>query len=469
MILLQELALSSLFCLELYIADTLVSLFVMYLVLDLCLFFLEIYEKFTRDLQPKYNSPSSWSPALIHTTSSSDRFRMAGKIWRRSPVQGGIRGRPAHDYRPQSLAIYSPDVRIWVLETKRSERDVADHRLKWDPFCRRDHKRHRKVLLPGFGGPESRAFWPIFSGFAAQLSSKWKDMISSSSNQEVVVDIPRWTSRATLDAIGEAAFDYQFGTMDNKETRLSAAYFTLLAKTYGSPSNAAIFMQNLWAYFPPRWLPIISKYTPGMTLKHAKYTEEVTTDVASKLIQTRMERLSHGEVNHDIMSLLGLSILASPFVITRWRLRFYVLPLSKPVTLTTGEVLHEISIPKGQKFRLSLAGYNRSKVIFGEDAHVFNPDRWLSTIPKNSVNVGIYSNLLTFGGGLRACIGFRFALIEFQAFLVELVSTFEFALTEEAKNTRRESHGVMVPFIEGQADQEAHLPLKVTFALNGAE
>lgn len=52
---------------------------------------------------------------------------------------------------------------------------------------------------------------------------------------------------------------------------------------------------------------------------------------------------------------------------------------------------------------------------------------------------------------------------------MELVSTYEFALTEEAKRIRRESHGVMVPFIEGQQDQEAHLPLKVTFALSGAE
>lgn len=69
----------------------------------------------------------------------------------------------------------------------------------------------------------------------------------------------------------------------------------------------------------------------------------------------------------------------------------------------------------------------------------------------------------------RLLISIWYRLIEFQAFLVELVSTFEFALTEEAKHTRRESHGVMVPFIEGQPDQEAHLPLKVTFALNGAE
>ncbi|KAF4607972.1 hypothetical protein EYR40_000308 [Pleurotus pulmonarius] len=419
-----------------------------------------------------------------------------------------------------------------------------------------DHKRHRKVLLPGFGGPQSRAFWPIFSGFAAQLTSKWKDMIVGSSNQEVVIDIPRWASRAMLDAIGEAAFDYQFGAMDNKETPLSAAYFTLLAKIYGSPSNIAIFMQNLWAYVPPLWLPTLSKFTPGMSLDHAKYTEKVATDVASKLIQTRMEELSHGEGNNDVVSLLVkanisenentklsddelysqmrtimfaghdttastlswtlLELARHPEIQQRLReeirakkqdlsgrelgirdlesmpyfqavvkesLRYHpvapsiprqadrddILPLWKPITLTTGEVLHELPIPKGQRFTLSLAGYNRNKDIFGEDAHVFNPDRWLSTLPKISVNVGVYQNLLTFGGGLRACIGFRFALIGFQAFLVELVSTYEFALTEEAKRIRRELHAVMVPFIEGQTDQEAHLPLKVSFALSGPD
>ncbi len=60
-------------------------------------------------------------------------------------------------------------------------------------------------------------------------------------------------------------------------------------------------------------------------------------------------------------------------------------------------------------------------------------------------------------------------LVEFQAFLAELVSTYEFALTEDAKRIRRELHGVMVPFIEGQTDQEAHLSLKVSFALSGPD
>ncbi|KAF7439992.1 hypothetical protein PC9H_000329 [Pleurotus ostreatus] len=413
-----------------------------------------------------------------------------------------------------------------------------------------DHKRHRKVLLPGFGGPESRAFWPIFYGYAAQLTSKWKDIISNSPNQEVVVDIPRWTSRAMLDAIGEAAFDYQFGAMENAETPLSVA-----AKTFGSLTDSAIFMQNLWAYLPPQCLHFISYYSPGFTLKHARSTEKIATDVARKLVQTKTEELRHGTENRDIMSLLVkannsenegakltedelyaqmrtimlaghettanstswtlLELARHPEMQKRLReeiwakqqalgrefeardlesmpylqavvkesLRYHpvvpltqreagrddALPLSKPITLTTGEVLHKLPIPKGQKLALSIAGYNRNKDIFGEDAHVFNPDRWLSNSPKNAVNVGVYSNLLTFAGGLRACIGFRFALLEFQAFLVELVGTYEFSLTAESKKIRREPCGVMAPFVEGQTDKEAHLPLKITLATKGAE
>ncbi|KAL4269205.1 Cytochrome P450 superfamily protein [Pleurotus pulmonarius] len=418
-----------------------------------------------------------------------------------------------------------------------------------------DHKRHRKVLLPGFGGPESRAFWPIFYGYATQLTSKWKDIISSSPNQEVVVDIPRWTSRAMLDAIGEAAFDYQFGAMENAETPLSLAYFGLLAKTFGSLTDSAIFVQNLWAYLPAKCLRIVSNYSPGLTLKHARSTERIATDVAKKLIQTKTEELRHGAGNRDIMSLLvkannsenagaklsenelyaqmrtimlaghettantvswtllelsrhpemqrrlreeiwakqldlgrefeARDLESMPYLqaVVKESLRFHpvapmthreagrddVLPLSKPITLTTGEVVHELPIPKGQKLALSIAGYNRNKDIFGEDSHVFNPDRWLSNSPKNAVNVGVYSNLLTFAGGLRACIGFRFALLEFQAFLVELVGTYEFSLTEESKKIRREPCGVMAPFVEGQTDKEAHLPLRITLATKGEE
>lgn len=52
---------------------------------------------------------------------------------------------------------------------------------------------------------------------------------------------------------------------------------------------------------------------------------------------------------------------------------------------------------------------------------------------------------------------------------MELVGTYEFSLTEESKKIRREPCGVMAPFVEGQTDKEAHLPLKITLATKGAE
>jgi hypothetical protein len=43
------------------------------------------------------------------------------------------------------------------------------------------------------------AEYPIFM----KMVSKWKELVSATEEQSFVIDIPSWTSRATLDAIGE--------------------------------------------------------------------------------------------------------------------------------------------------------------------------------------------------------------------------------------------------------------------------
>jgi cytochrome P450 len=91
-----------------------------------------------------------------------------------------------------------------------------------------DHKRHRKILLPGFGSSESRAFLSIFKGCAESMCTKWMDIIRSSSDKKAVLNIPAWLSRSTLDAIGQAAFDVQFGTIQNDEHPLARKYNNML-------------------------------------------------------------------------------------------------------------------------------------------------------------------------------------------------------------------------------------------------
>ncbi|KAK7462424.1 hypothetical protein VKT23_008022 [Stygiomarasmius scandens] len=144
-----------------------------------------------------------------------------------------------------------------------------------------------------------------------------------------------------------------------------------------------------------------------------------------------------------------------------------VIPLSNPIVSTKGEKIIEVPVPKGMKVTISVAAYNRTKELFGNDAHTFNPDRWLNQNQKLSqrmAGLNLYANLATFSAGVRSCIGWRFAVLEFQSFLVELINNFEFSLTKECEGLRREACLVMLPTIQGKVDQGPQLLLKVSVA-----
>lgn len=64
----------------------------------------------------------------------------------------------------------------------------------------------------------------------------------------------------------------------------------------------------------------------------------------------------------------------------------------------------------------------------------------------------------------RSCIGWRFAVLELQAFVVALISHFEFSMTPEAHKVRREACLIMAPTIEGELDKGSRLPLLVRLA-----
>ncbi|KAJ3819915.1 cytochrome P450 [Lentinula raphanica] len=142
-----------------------------------------------------------------------------------------------------------------------------------------------------------------------------------------------------------------------------------------------------------------------------------------------------------------------------------VLPLSKPIVSTTGETLRELVVPKGTRIVGSIPAYNRHKDVFGIDAFEFNIDRWLQPgYINNDVSVGVYANLATFSAGIRSCIGWRFALLELQAFLVELIRNFEFTTTPALDGIRRESAFLMAPTLEGEVEKGSQMPLKVSIA-----
>ncbi|KAH9894817.1 cytochrome P450 [Cubamyces lactineus] len=105
-----------------------------------------------------------------------------------------------------------------------------------------------------------------------------------------------------------------------------------------------------------------------------------------------------------------------------------VIPLSEPFTDCYGKVHKEIRVAKGNKVALPVIAMHRLKEIWGEDAMEFKPERWQQPPEEISAIPGVWSHLLTFIGGPRACIGYRFSLVELKAILFSILRGFEFEM-----------------------------------------
>ncbi|KAJ7751106.1 cytochrome P450 [Mycena metata] len=128
-----------------------------------------------------------------------------------------------------------------------------------------------------------------------------------------------------------------------------------------------------------------------------------------------------------------------------------IIPLSDKITLSTGEEISEIYAEKGQIVSIAIASFQRLESRWGRDAHEFNPNRWLEgSAYKGAEALGPYANLLSFLGGPHNCLGWRFAILEMQVFLCELVRQFSFALPEHDTVRIRVAMGLNPVMSNGQ-------------------
>lgn len=70
-----------------------------------------------------------------------------------------------------------------------------------------------------------------------------------------------------------------------------------------------------------------------------------------------------------------------------------VIPLSKPILSKTGATITDIPVSAGQSVLISICAYNRLTDLWGEDAHEYNPMRWIHPTAEKDIKVGVYANL----------------------------------------------------------------------------
>lgn len=151
--------------------------------------------------------------------------------------------------------------------------------------------------------------------------------------------------------------------------------------------------------------------------------------------------------------------------VTRKTTQPTILPLSQPIPSSdpSSPYLSQIAIPKGTEINISILASNVNPATWGPDAHLWRPERWLEPLREEVLDAkvpGIYSNLMSFLGGGRACIGFKFSQLEMKIVLSILISTFKFSLPEKTEIAWNFG-AVQYPSVVGDGTGRASMPLVV--------
>ncbi|KAJ7106872.1 cytochrome P450 [Mycena crocata] len=193
--------------------------------------------------------------------------------------------------------------------------------------------------------------------------------------------------------------------------------------------------------------------------------------VAQKRLRDELFSISTDEPTMDELNSLPflecfvrevLRLYAPVVMAGRMAVRDDVIPLATPVTDIHGNVHQSIRIRKGDELRIPITALNCDTDIWGPDAMEFVPERWEATTPISNTIPGAWGQMLTFLGGTRACIGFKFSLVETKAMLFTLVRAFEFELAVPVSDIGKKRTAIVVrPILVSDPSAGNQLPLLI--------
>ncbi|KAI0819414.1 cytochrome P450 [Trametes gibbosa] len=149
-------------------------------------------------------------------------------------------------------------------------------------------------------------------------------------------------------------------------------------------------------------------------------------------------------------------------IVIRETTREAVLPLSTPVRGVNGELITAVPLAKNSRIIADVLSCNLDPALWGADAAEWRPQRWMESLPKEVEEAhlpGVYSHLMTFIGGSKACIGFKFAQVEIKTVLLILLQWFKFEPTD--KPIAWNFASVQYPTV-GRESSVPEMPLRVS-------
>lgn len=377
-----------------------------------------------------------------------------------------------------------------------------DHRTQRKNMLPAFSYRHIKEAYPIFWSKSCELIEAI-SDQVAQQSSK-----SGTSLNGVPIAFPDWLRRVTLDNIGEAGFGYRFNAISDPQSAVNRTYESLFnTSETGVVLTIIETLENVIPVSWLQKLPIehnrqtyaaiqyirniIKELISNKHKRINEVTEHADIDIMSVAVESGLftdeglvdQAMTFLAAGHETVStaMSWALVMLCKYPEMQKRLRDEIRaripsPYQHPTGATDEEVqalpflqafCNEIlrfhppvpitrrmavrdtilggqMIPKGTNVLLVPAAVNKSKELWGEDALVFNPERWLTGDQANSGGASSNYSNLTFLHGPRSCIGASFAKAEFACILAAFIGRLEVSFThsDEQKKMKTFKGGI---------------------------
>ncbi|ETN42809.1 uncharacterized protein HMPREF1541_01967 [Cyphellophora europaea CBS 101466] len=352
------------------------------------------------------------------------------------------------------------------------------------------HKAMRRVLAPAFSGRQVRDLAPLFLTKGSALTDTMARLLTET--DDGVLEVTRLTSRISLDIIGAAGVGMDFNTIEHEDSVLAKLYHEVMHPPAHFLAIDTLFPRFLTRPLMGRGFARIFEAQSELRAKvRGLLQEKMTQENIGASAQPRKDIMAgimrSGDFSDDYLMGQLLTILAAghdtgasalswallvlsqhpqiqdrlraeceaqlahipseevtaslfdaettPFLtaVCEETLRLFcpvpVTPRQAAVTTTLGGV----TIPKGTQATISPWAINHSHALWGPDAHIFNPARWLAdSSPRAPADGGATSPhaFNTFLHGPRSCIGQSFARLELKCLLAALVLRFSMEVAE---------------------------------------
>ncbi|KAI6111030.1 cytochrome P450 [Pisolithus sp. B1] len=158
------------------------------------------------------------------------------------------------------------------------------------------HKRQRKICIGSWlWGSRITGILGHVPGFRLMIAI-WMELVNAGNGDKIVLGIPNWVSRATLDAIGQGAFDVRVSSFDNAETPLAKSHQGTVMSIFGTPSVLQIFVQEAVKYIPKSTVKSWVKHTPNHCAARLREVNGVVTATAKSMVTERANSLLQGKI-----------------------------------------------------------------------------------------------------------------------------------------------------------------------------